>query len=209
MIPPTKQYELSGRAFHKQTAMRSDSTINVEKRCRYCDSLMNYNAVFCVTCSQYQNNTDRILSKLDISTIITIVPILTLCFTVVRDRVLFAYSDVNVVALHCTLDSFDLAVTNAGSKDGIITGGEAVQVIEEAPAQKLFLAGTAPTTILAPGSPKILRFTPRTNDASGDKTTFQPAPLGKACRYELQIDVVEFGSTEPLPKSTQCACFAS
>jgi hypothetical protein len=147
------------------------------------------------------------LSKLEFATLISLVPIVTLSVAFLNDRVIFPRSEVTLSLLRCRLNSIDIAAVNQGARPGIVSSGRVKQIIQDGETSKTFLLLADPgATTLNSGLSAIVSMSIRANDPDLTKSTLQPAPIGKRCHYAVSIDVVEFGSTHPEPKTMECAC---
>lgn len=116
------------------------------------------------------------------------------------------HSDLIAVPIQCSLSAVDIAVSNAGSRPGIITTGWVERVIEGQSEERRPLAGDSMATILSSGSAVTYSMSVRDVDPLRTKKSFSPAPFGKSCQYQVIIDVLEFGSSGKQERKLTCEC---
>jgi hypothetical protein len=174
--------------------------------CKYCRKLIPKGAVYCAECEQFQTLGYRILKKLDLSSIVAALPIVAICAVFIYEKIVFPYSNLAISILQCRLDAVDLAVSNSGTRPGIISGGALEQEISTHAASSYRLLPKDGLTLLNPNSSIIMTLTVHKNDISQSKDLIPPAPLDSKCIYRMSIDVVDFGSNKPAAKLRDCKC---
>lgn len=149
---------------------------------------------------------DRLLTGINLSSLVALVPVLTLAFAFLNQTVILPRSQLSATVSACTRDTVVVALSNSGTRTAIVESGLARFL----PAKPDFDRTLAPPEgLLAPvvikaGEAQVRLFS--FADASG---TPLPAPLlpeAGACRYDVSLKVLEFGGERSTVAGGQCTC---
>jgi len=114
------------------------------KLCKYCGNALPPKAIYCKKCSKFQTWKDTFFNSVSGATLVSLLPILALCWAFLHDRVLFPYSDISISVVTCSLDHIEVAVSNTGSRPGVLGRGQLKQVIGNDVKAERVLAVAAP-----------------------------------------------------------------
>lgn len=90
-------------------------------KCKICAKDLPDGARKCTECGEFQSPAMRILAGLDLKGLIALVPIVTLAYAFIQDRIEGEFSRLDVALVSCTEDTVTAFVSNIGNKNGIIT----------------------------------------------------------------------------------------
>lgn len=76
----------------------------------------------CTTCGEYQNAVWRIAAGIDLKGLIALIPIATLAYSYLQDRLQPARSDLRLALVACTSTGVDLFASNVGNRAAIVQG---------------------------------------------------------------------------------------
>jgi hypothetical protein len=162
-------------------------------------------AVYCSECEQFQTFWYRILEKLDVASILAALPVLTICFVFIYDKLPFSGSDVAVALLECRLDAVVVGASNRGIRPGIVKDATLDQETSDRASSSYRLLPKDGPTLLSPSSFTILTLTVRKRDVGGEDKV-SPPPMNSKCTYHVKINIIDFGSSNPLAKARDCTC---
>jgi hypothetical protein len=174
--------------------------------CTLCKSDIPKGALYCTSCGKYQKRRDRVLSSLGIGTILSLLPIATLCFAFINDRLIVPYSRIWITPLECSLNRVQFALSNDGSRSGVLTAGQITQYIDGRQQGDTFLLRADQSTIVEAGKSLILEMAIRSNDPDRRAASMQPPPQGHVCEYRIGVDLVDFGDDKAKSKGLSCKC---
>jgi hypothetical protein len=177
------------------------------KKCRFCGANMASDAIYCSECEHYQNYWRAILSKVDAGTVISMIPLITLCAVFMWDNVVVAKSVIHLVPVQCELGRIQVAASNSGSRSGIVGRGEVVQRSSSGTqVHSLILVPTDDATILPSGTSELLWFAMfRETGGRLSAESFNSSRTDD-CTYDIAISVVDFGSSAANRYRASCTC---
>ena len=159
--------------------------------------------MYCKTCEQYQTVRARWASQLSFSALIGALPLLALVYGFVQDRTTRVYSQIRALPVQCGTETVVLGLSNGGNRPAIVAGGS-VQRVTAAGASDWALSNQAANGALAidPAKPVIAPF------GVGSVALGAPpgAGPGERCRYQIALNVLEFGETAPRQEVATCPC---
>lgn len=177
--------------------------------CRFCAKPMPEHARYCTECGQFQGAWDRFLKTLSVSSLVALVPTVTLAVAFLNQNIERPQSHVNAVISRCTPSDVTLVMSNTGNRAGVIDGGEAL--LDDSGATR-FTRGLRPPgavftpVVLDPGKNAVVRF-----DLAdpGDLDTPLAMPLRPPparCAYHVSLAVLEFGGRREKADLGGCTC---
>jgi len=90
--------------------------------CRVCKSPINEGAKKCITCGCYQSTLRSFLSGIDLQSLVTLIPVMTLAFVFLKDQFIPAKAELQLAALACSGDKIKIAAVNTGELDALFGG---------------------------------------------------------------------------------------
>jgi hypothetical protein len=177
------------------------------KKCRFCGTNMVSDAIYCSECEHYQSFWRAISAKLDASSLISLLPLITICVIFFWDNVVVAKSIIELVPVQCELGRVQIAASNNGSRSGVIGRGEVVQRSSSGTqVHSLILVPTNDAKILPSGSSDLLWF--GMFRESGGRLSAESFNSSRTddCIYDIAINVVDFGASEAKPYKASCTC---
>lgn len=171
--------------------------------CRICQHNILPGAQKCITCGSFQNVWRQVFADFNFQSLIALVPIVTLAYAFIVDRLEPKQSKLSIALLSCQAEKVSLFASNAGNRGAIITAASfasgdtpaAPLLINLAPDQKLIDGGETRALELAvdmtanPGG--LVPYGSRNNPD---------------CTVTVVVDTVAFGDELTSPQELQCAC---
>ncbi|MEO1091114.1 MAG: hypothetical protein AAFX81_10800 [Pseudomonadota bacterium] len=121
------------------------------KACKLCARQIPFEAKKCNDCGEFQSVFTRVVRGIDLKALLALLPLLTLIYAFLADRLEVARSDLQVAAVACEAESVTLFASNAGTRTALLqhvgfaaTGDE--ESVFELPTdlpQRVFAAGEA------------------------------------------------------------------
>lgn len=169
--------------------------------CRLCAQEIPDGARKCSRCGEFQSTWSRLLLAVDLKSLLALLPLLTLIYAFLAERLETQRSDLRLTAVACSIDGVTVFGSNTGNRSAILleagfsTGGEqSLLIVPESPEERIFDAGASRLLTLAvdarqnPGG--LVPHDQRNNPA---------------CSVDLRFAVVEFDHTTTQTVSS-CAC---
>lgn len=178
-------------------------------KCRYCMADPPASARYCVACEKFQGILDRIISGIDIASVVSLVPLLALLFVFLQDKVLFSGSDVNAALVSCTANSVVVVLSNSGSRAAVIEGGTADRIVD---GQTDFHRSLRPPgksgmpLVVAAGYADAVRFDMVLLDDPVRALPMPPSSANVQCQYDVRISVIDFGGRRDNKQLSKCSC---
>ena len=175
--------------------------------CRYCRTELLPGARYCTTCKQHQSLWWRLVTGLDIKSLVALVPIATLAFVYVKDELLPHSSEVRVHPVDCTRAEVELVATNVGDRTAVLVSS-VLQGHDGAgpfgsPIRLVPRGESEPRPDITPeDSPVRLRLA---GAGAGGAAVRLPASSGEACRYVVRLDLLHFDQQVETVE-TGCPC---
>lgn len=187
-----------------------DAAATDVRTCRYCASPLREHARYCIKCERFQNFWGRISGEINLTSLIALVPILTLSYAFLNEKLVLPYSRLSATVLRCK-GEVTAALNNTGTRDAIVEGGEAT-FEPKRPEFDRYLNShlnspgeTYSPVVVGAGKALVARF------AYSEAGTFAelPAPELQApqkCTYRIAFSVVEFGGRRQTIDAGSCQC---
>lgn len=179
------------------------------KFCKVCAAPMRPSARYCTECKSYQTLLARFLSSIDLQALIALVPVITLAFVFVKDRLVHHGSDVRITAQSCRRSGARLIASNLGDRAAALKSVTLwLDRSGAAPAPNdvyrlVPKESTARPENVLQFEPQKLKFMElRAINRAGNDTTL-PVANGGVCAYRLLVELIEF---DQKPKSVTASC---
>lgn len=149
---------------------------------------------------------DRLLAGANLSSLVALVPVLTLAAAFLNQNIILPRSQLSATVSACTREAVVVALSNSGTRTAIVESGSARFL----PANRDFDRRLAPPDgLLAPvvvkaGEAQVRLFS--FADASGTPLPAPLLPQAGACRYDIGLAVLEFGGERSTVAGGQCTC---
>jgi hypothetical protein len=170
---------------------------------------MPVGARYCTECDQFQGAWDRFWKVFSVSSLVALIPTVTLAVTFLSQNIEHPQSRVKAVISRCTPADVTLVMSNTGNRAAVIDGGEAV-LDDSGPTQ--FSRGLRPPgvtftpVVLEAGKNAVVRFD-LTDPGDRDTTLAMPLrPPPARCAYHVSLAVLEFGGRREKTDLGGCAC---
>jgi hypothetical protein len=174
-----------------------ESEINaLVSECDICKSEIKKGAKKCTRCNSFQHPVRRFFAGMDVKSLVALVPIVTLAFVFVKDRIVVHKSDLRITIMDVNRDGVRIAVSNLGDRAAILhEGAELVFVVNGVadPRPRLLLKDPNPpgVPLIKPGESSVLEFL-----AVGKDNTKIPLdacpPDGTECIYKVSFHTIAF-----------------
>lgn len=178
-----------------------------QNECRYCAEELRPKAKYCANCERFQTFGGRLAGDINVTSLIALVPIVTLAVAFLNKTIVFPYSKVRATVLRCTSEEVVAALSNTGTRDGIVEGGSAVF----APTNRDYDRSLSPTgeryepIVVKAGQALVSRLS--FTEVGGPEPV--PAPqvqAPKTCVYDIAVSVLEFGGRRESVPAGRCRC---
>jgi hypothetical protein len=166
-------------------------------------------ARYCTECEQFQGPWDRFWKAFSVSSLVALVPVVTLAVTFFAQNFERPHSRVKAVISRCTPADVTMIMSNAGNRAAVVDGGEAV-LDDSGPTR--FTRGLRPPgatfapVVLEAGKSAVVRFD-LTDPGDRDALLAMPLrPPPARCAYHVSLAVLEFGGDRTTPDLGGCTC---
>ena len=173
--------------------------------CRVCAKPMPAGAAKCTECGEYQSWSRRVLAGIDLSALVALVPIVTLAYAFLAERLSHHGSDLRATVLECADDRIRLFATNQGDRAAVLRGAAYRISTDGAGRMRPLAFGIADgDRLFEGGANRALVLQAPVRD--GIAPPLVPHDLaGGDCRIMIEIDTVAFDQTAT-PLEAVCAC---
>lgn len=176
--------------------------MNNNSICRVCGNPIPVNAKKCTTCDEYQNPLHRALSGNVLNSLIALVPISTLAFSFVYDKVETKASDLQFTLTSCSAKQIELFASNLGNRAAIVTVAEFST--NEEPSQTLIVNLKADEKLISGGETRSVVLKSDDSISPGGLVPFS-ARQAENCRIKIRLHSVSFDQKTTFRELT-CAC---
>jgi hypothetical protein len=176
-------------------------------RCRVCAKPMPEGAAKCTLCGEYQSWARRLLAGINLGALVALVPIVTLAYAFLADRLAHHGSDLRATVLECARDRVRLFATNQGDRAAVMRGAS-YRISTDAAARPRPLAfGISDDhRLFEGGANRAVMLLPPAR--SGIAQPLVPFDLGgDSCEILIEIDTVGFDH-RATPLQAACPCAA-
>ena len=199
--------------YRHQASESGDPTQNsapieiANKLCLVCGRSIPESARKCTECNSYQSAGARFMHSLNLSALVTLVPVATLAWAFVHDRYQLGKSDIGATLLECQRAEISIFATNRGDRPALIRGAslelQAVN-LERGAAPLEFTGPDAADRVVEPTHHRVFHFQSPT--IGGASLPVVPPNLDPSnCKILVTVDIINFdqsGKTEKI----QCSC---
>src|SRR5262245_41388020 len=99
--------------------------------CRYCGHELRRGGTFCTECERFQTWISQVRAEINLSALISIIPVLSLAYAFVKTNVVTPYSSVQFTVIDCTRTHVKVALSNSGSRPAVVIEGSAELVKQD------------------------------------------------------------------------------
>jgi len=170
--------------------------------CRICAKPIPEGARKCTECNEYQNQVWRIASGFDLKGLIALVPIVTLAFAFIQDRVEKKESDLRIALVSCEQLEVHLFASNVGNRAAII-GAATFQTNNQKP-QPLLVSLPSGDKIIHGGDTRAIELRVDPKISPGGLVPFEERGT-QACKVSITIGTITFDH-EVEPQVIVCDC---
>jgi hypothetical protein len=176
-----------------------------EALCRICARPMPDGAAKCTVCGEYQSWSRRLLAGLNLSALVALVPIVTLAYAFLADRLSHHGSDLRATVLECANDRIRLFATNQGDRAAVMRGATyRISTDAARQARPLAFAISDDDRLFEGGANRAVML--QAPAPTGITPPLVPHDLtGNGCRLVIEIDTVAFDHTAT-PLEVACSC---
>lgn len=170
--------------------------------CRMCAKPIPYGAKKCTECNEYQNYIWRIASGFDLKGLIALVPIVTLAFAFIQDRVEKKESDLRIAIVSCEQQKVNLFASNVGNRAAII--GSASFKTNNQPSQPLEASMPVADRLIGGGETRAIELQVNPQISPGGLVPFEEHGT-HPCNVSITIETIAFDHKLE-PKVIVCDC---
>jgi hypothetical protein len=171
-------------------------------QCKICAKPIPDGARKCIECGEYQSWFFRVVAGLDLKGLIALVPIATLAFAFLHDRVEGKYSNLDFALVSCAQEKVVAFVSNTGNRSGIIAAAKynvaddnpRPFALPESPASRLFEGGDS----------RVMEFRVDPLISPGGLATFEDRRADD-CEVKITIETVSFDHSTN-SRTLTCTC---
>lgn len=171
-------------------------------QCRICAMPMPEGARKCTECGEYQSLVWRIASGFDLKGLIALVPIVTLAYAFIQDRVEKKESDLRIALVACRQQAVELFASNVGNRAAII-GGASFQTNSQEP-QPLLVTLPPKNRLINGGETRAIELRIDPQASPGGLVPFEERAT-PACTVTITIETIAFDH-ELEPRVIVCDC---
>jgi len=176
---------------------------NTESKCVVCANPIDASAQKCIKCNEYQLKWTRILSKMQLQTLIALVPISTLAYTVIAGMVEEKKSDLKFSVVNCTASNVHIFASNVGNSSAIIKSAQYQSLGRESIPFELELDNSE-LMIKQGGTQSINLRVPKKAHGGLAPPGLREKYTGQ-CIVTIRLDTIAFDH-KPKPAVMTCAC---
>lgn len=170
--------------------------------CRICAKPLPAGAKKCTECNEYQNVFWRIVSGFDLKGLIALVPIVTLAFAFIQDRVETKESDLRIAIVSCERQKVNLFASNVGNRAAII--GSASFRTNDQQSQPLKVSLPVADRLIGGGETRAIELSVDPKNSPGGIVPFEERDT-QPCIVSITIETIAFDQKLE-PKVIKCAC---
>lgn len=170
--------------------------------CRICAKPIPDDAKKCTECKEYQSIFWRIVSGFDLKGLIALVPIVTLAFAFIQDRIEKKESNLRIALVSCEQQKVNLFASNVGNRAAII--GYASFRTNSQPTQPLKVSLPAAERLIDGGETRAVELYVDTAISPGGLVPFEERGV-KPCTVSITIETIAFDHKLE-PQIILCKC---
>lgn len=158
-------------------------------RCKVCAKLIPEGAKKCTECNEYQSTLFRVLAGFDLKGIIALIPIATLAFAFIQDRVETKTSDLKIALVTCEQNKVSLFASNIGNRAAIISG--ASFVTNDLPSMSLSVTLPPSKRLIDGGETRAIDLLTDARLSPGGLVPFEQRNAN-ICEVTISIETIAF-----------------
>jgi len=170
--------------------------------CRICAKTIPAQAKKCTECNEYQNPIWRIAAGFDLKGLIALVPIVTLAFAFIQDRVEPKSSDLRIAMVSYDQQKVTLFASNMGNRAAII--GDAFFQTNEQPPQSLKVSLSSEDRLIDGGETRAVELLVNPQISPGGLVPFEEWGT-TPCTVSITVKTIAFDH-KPDSRVIQCEC---
>jgi len=160
----------------------------VISKCKICAKDIPPGAKKCTECGEFQSALSRVLAGLDLKGLSALLPLLTLIYAFLSERIEGQRSEILIGAPRCEITGVTVFASNLGNRHGLI---QAVKFsATETEPGGLVLPEDDSVLLLDPGSARMISFGVPDSHANG-LVSF-PGQQKPDCTVSLEFDILNF-----------------
>lgn len=170
--------------------------------CRICAKPLPEGARKCTECNEYQQPLWRIASGFDLGGLIALVPIITLAYAFIQDRIEIKQSDLRIALISCEQQKVSLFASNVGNRAAIISGASFRTA--GLPVKSLQVSLPAEARLINGGETRALELLVNPENSPGGLVPFDVRGTAE-CRVSITIETIAFDHKLE-PQEIVCDC---
>ena len=180
-----------------------------QRSCAVCGASLNKGARYCVACGRYQSPLRRFFESINVQSLVALIPIATLAFVFVKDRVVEHGSEVKASVSECTRQRIRVVASNAGDRNAVLKSATVGISVDGAKPAQFYP--------LSPGDPggnrsgvelqpqKVAFIDLFTVNQRNERFELPVPSTGASCTYQVRLELIAFDHA-PLPVEANCPC---
>jgi predicted nucleic acid-binding Zn ribbon protein len=170
--------------------------------CKVCAKPIPEGARKCTECDEYQQPFWRIVSWFDLKGLIALVPIITLSYVFIQDRIEIKQSDLRIALISCEQKKVSLFASNIGNRAAIVSGASFRTA--GLPVQPLQVSLPPEARLINGGETRALELLVNPEDSPGGLVPFDVRGTPE-CRVSITIETIAFDHKLE-PQEIVCDC---
>lgn len=173
-----------------------------EALCKVCSKPIPVGAKKCTECGEYQSLVWRIAAGFDLKGLIALIPVVTLAFAFIQDRIETKASDLKIALLACEANEVSLFASNVGNRAAII--GSASFVTNQQPAMPLTVSLSPSERLIDGGETRAINLLTDKRLSPGGLAPFEEREA-QSCKVTITIETLAFDH-KLQPQDIVCTC---
>jgi len=157
--------------------------------CRMCATPIAEGARKCTKCNEYQSPIWRIASGLDLKGLIALVPIVTLAFAFIQDRVEKKESDLRIAVVSCEQQNVHLFASNVGNRAAIV--GKAFFHTNKQKPLPLLVSLSAENRMINGGETRAIELSVDPQASPGGLVPFEERNT-QGCKVFITVETISY-----------------
>ncbi len=175
------------------------------KACKICTKKIPDSARKCLECGEFQSLHARIFAGLDLTALLALLPLLTLIYAFLAERIEVPRSEIRIVPVACVQYAVTVFASNIGNRMALLKSAQ-------------FAAGNEPTgtfnlpkdlsnRLFEGGASRLLTLTVDRRHKPNGLANFQSA-RAKSCTVNLTFSILQYDHSED-QETASCVCPSS
>jgi predicted nucleic acid-binding Zn ribbon protein len=172
------------------------------EKCVVCAKPIPKGARKCTECGEFQSLISRIMAGMDLKGLLALLPLLTLIYAFLSERIEKQYSDLRIASVTCDAQSVAVFASNAGNRWALLRNGTFAATGD--PVSHFDLPTDLGDLTFEPGAARLLKLNVNTRRNPGGLASFQ-SRQHETCSVALDFDILNFDHT-PDHEEAKCVC---